>query len=33
VVGVIGFLINGGLERLGQRMFRWSDTTRAEALT
>jgi NitT/TauT family transport system permease protein len=33
VVGVIGFLINGGLERLGRRVFRWSDTTRAEALT
>jgi NitT/TauT family transport system permease protein len=32
VVGVIGFLVNGGLERLGRWVFRWSDTTRAEAL-
>ena len=33
VIGIIGFLVNGGLERLGRRVFRWSDTTRAEALT
>ncbi|MPZ80148.1 MAG: ABC transporter permease subunit [Actinophytocola sp.] len=33
VIGAVGYLINEGLERLGNRMFRWSDTTRAEALT
>lgn len=33
VIGAFGYLVNEGLERLGKRMFRWSDTTRAEALT
>lgn len=33
VIGAFGYLVNDGLERLGKRMFRWSDTTRAEALT
>ncbi len=31
VVGIIGYLVNEGLERLGRRLFRWSDTTRVEA--
>lgn len=33
VIGAIGFLANEGLERLGRRMFAWSDTTRAETPT
>jgi NitT/TauT family transport system permease protein len=33
VIGVIGYLVNEGLERLGKRVFRWSDTTRVEALS
>lgn len=33
VVGFIGYLTNEFLERLGRRLFRWSDTTAAEALT
>ncbi|MGH3761137.1 ABC transporter permease [Actinophytocola sp.] len=32
VIGIIGYLINESLERLGKRLFRWSDTTRVEAL-
>jgi NitT/TauT family transport system permease protein len=32
VIGVIGYVVNEGLERLGRRLFRWSDTTRVEAL-
>jgi NitT/TauT family transport system permease protein len=33
VIGLVGYLVNEGFERLGKRMFRWSDTTRAEALS
>jgi NitT/TauT family transport system permease protein len=33
VIGFFGFLVNGALERVGRRLFHWSDTTRAEALT
>lgn len=33
VIGAIGYLINEGLERLGRRLFHWSDTTRVEALS
>ncbi|HEY7591724.1 MAG TPA: ABC transporter permease [Actinophytocola sp.] len=33
VIGLIGYLANEGLERLEKRLFRWSDTTRVEALT
>lgn len=33
MVGLIGYLVNEGLERLGKRVFQWSDTTRTEALT
>lgn len=33
VVGLFGFVVNEGLERLGQRVFAWSDTTRTETLT
>jgi NitT/TauT family transport system permease protein len=33
IIGFVGYLVNEGLERAGRRMFRWSDTTRAEALT
>ncbi|MGH3880544.1 MAG: ABC transporter permease [Actinophytocola sp.] len=33
VIGIIGYLVNEGLERLGKRVFRWSDTTRVEALS
>jgi NitT/TauT family transport system permease protein len=33
VIGLIGYLANEGLERFGDRIFRWSDTTRAEVLT
>ncbi|HEX2131291.1 MAG TPA: ABC transporter permease [Actinophytocola sp.] len=33
VIGIVGYLVNEGLERAGRRMFRWSDTTRAEALS
>ena len=33
VIGVIGYLVNEGLERLGKRVFRWSDTTRLEELS
>ena len=32
-IGIIGYLVNEGLERLGKRVFRWSDTTRVEALS
>lgn len=31
VIGTIGFLVNEGLERLSRGVFRWSDTTRAQA--
>lgn len=30
VIGLIGYLINDGLERLGRRLFGWSDTVRTE---
>jgi NitT/TauT family transport system permease protein len=30
VVGLIGYLVNEGLERLGRRIFGWSDTVRTE---
>ncbi|GAB3461521.1 ABC transporter permease [Actinophytocola sediminis] len=33
VIGVFGYLVNAVLERIGRRLFHWSDTTRAEALT
>jgi NitT/TauT family transport system permease protein len=33
VIGMFGYLVNEGLERLGRRLFHWSDTTRAEALS
>jgi NitT/TauT family transport system permease protein len=33
VIGFIGYLVNEGLERIGRRLFRWSDTTRVEALS
>lgn len=33
LIGFFGYLVNEALERVGRRMFRWSDTTRAEALT
>ncbi|MBB4905051.1 ABC transporter permease [Actinophytocola algeriensis] len=33
VIGIIGYLVNEGLERTGRRLFHWSDTTRVEALT
>jgi NitT/TauT family transport system permease protein len=33
VIGFVGYLINEGLERTGRRLFHWSDTTRAEALS
>lgn len=33
VIGLVGYLVNEALERLGNRLFHWSDTTRAEALT
>jgi NitT/TauT family transport system permease protein len=33
VVGFLGYLANEGLERLGNRLFAWSDTTRSETLT
>jgi NitT/TauT family transport system permease protein len=33
VIGFVGYLINETLERLGRRLFHWSDTTRTEALT
>lgn len=33
VIGVIGYLVNEGLEKLGKRIFHWSDTTRVEALS
>jgi NitT/TauT family transport system permease protein len=33
VIGFFGYLVNEVLERVGRRLFRWSDTTRAEALT
>jgi NitT/TauT family transport system permease protein len=33
VIGVIGYLVNEGLERLGKRAFRWSDTTRLAELS
>lgn len=32
VIGIVGYLVNEALERIGRRIFRWSDTTRAEAL-
>lgn len=31
VIGIFGYLVNEGMERLGKRMFHWSDTTRVEA--
>jgi len=31
VIGIIGYLVNEGMERLGKRVFHWSDTTRVEA--
>jgi NitT/TauT family transport system permease protein len=33
VIGLVGYLVNEGLERVGRRLFRWSDTTRVEALS
>lgn len=33
VIGLAGYLINESLERLGRRLFHWSDAIRAEALT
>lgn len=33
VIGFVGYLISEGLERLGRRLFHWSDTTRTEAFT
>jgi len=33
VIGAIGYVTNELLERVGRRLFRWSDTTAAEALT
>jgi NitT/TauT family transport system permease protein len=33
VIGFVGYLVNEGLERIGRRLFRWSDTTRVEALS
>lgn len=33
VIGLLGLLINEGLERLGRHIFRWTDASRAEALT
>lgn len=33
VIGFFGYLVNEALERVGRRLFRWSDTTRAEALS
>jgi NitT/TauT family transport system permease protein len=33
VIGLVGYLVNEGLERVGRRVFRWSDTTRVEALS
>lgn len=31
VIGIIGYLVNEGMERLGKHVFHWSDTTRVEA--
>jgi NitT/TauT family transport system permease protein len=31
VIGITGYLVNEGMERLGKRVFHWSDTTRVEA--
>ena len=31
VIGIVGYLVNEGMERLGRRVFHWSDTTRVEA--
>jgi NitT/TauT family transport system permease protein len=30
VIGLIGYLVNEGLERLGRRLFGWSETVRTE---
>lgn len=30
VIGFVGYLVNEALERLGRRLFHWSDTVRAE---
>jgi NitT/TauT family transport system permease protein len=30
VIGLIGYLVNDGLERVGRRLFGWSDTVRSE---
>ncbi|WP_199431372.1 ABC transporter permease [Qaidamihabitans albus] len=32
VAGLLGYLINDGLERLGRRLFRWHTATTAEAM-